>query len=63
MNNVEISEQTVNNYIDNKASVLKDLKVRFKSGSFSSYDVALYDALVNKKDDDKKLTLFKQRAL
>ena len=55
--NINISEETVTVYAeetDKTKELLQSLKLRIKSGSFNSYDIALYNALVKKVEENQK---------
>ena len=60
MNNL-VAAGTIEEYKNNKG-ILEGLKLKLKSGAFTAYDIALYNALVeaNKKDEEElKLKLQK----
>ncbi len=50
-----IANATIETYKNNKG-ILEELKLKFKSGRFTSYDIALYNTLleVNKKEQEEK---------
>ena len=56
MYNIKISKSTIDNY-KNNVNLLKELKLRMKSGSCNVYDMVLYNELVNEKDKVKKLNM------
>ena len=58
MNNI-IAKSTIEEY-KNNIDILNGLKIKFKTGTFNAYDIALYNKLVEaNKEENEKRKLYK----